>query len=112
MMMFEATVRVQIFGDALADMLRVASLFGVLEQKTVVVFSIDDRTHNPGSLHPHDLAIDFDVLGNGVDDLKALYTHMRVHMPAGYDVIFEGNHVHVECDRKRPNALAAPAKPA
>jgi hypothetical protein len=102
---FQPTVRVQYFSHALAEILTVASLWGLQHQKTVVVYSINDLTHNPGSLHPYDLAVDLDVLGNVQTDLNSLYAFLRVHMRENYDVVFESNHVHVEYDLHRPNAL-------
>lgn len=105
MLQFDPGVRIAVFTKRLYDAMFFASLWGATANRPVIVFSVQDKTHNPGSLHPLGLAIDFDVVGNNQEDLNALYNYLRVCLPAGYDVVFEGNHVHVEWDMKRPNAL-------
>lgn len=105
MLQFDPGVRIGYFGLELAIPMRLASVWALTYNKPVIVFSVQDKTHNPGSLHPFGLAIDFDVVGNVKADLDALYAWLRVWIPAGYDVVFEDTHVHVEWDMKRPNAL-------
>jgi hypothetical protein len=112
MIQFQPTVRIGYFNSAMQRVLELASIHGLRITKNVVVFSMNDLQHNPGSLHPLDCAVDLDVLGNDVNDLKALYEFLRVQLPPGYDVIFEGNHVHVEFDAHRPSATAAKTVPA
>lgn len=106
MLKFDPGVCVQVFAPAMATAIHHASIWGVKTGRVVIVFSMNDRTHNPGSLHPFDLAIDLDVAGNNSDDLKSLYQWLRRWLDPGYDVIFENNHVHVEYDVKRPDAVA------
>lgn len=103
MLQFQPTVRIGYLGPELANILATASIFGLTCPHPVVVFSIQDLTHGAGSLHPRGLAVDLDVLGNDPADLKDLYQWMRTRMPAGYDVLFENNHVHVEYDLHRPD---------
>lgn len=106
MLLFQVNVRISYFDHQLAEILKHSSVWSLRTRKDVVVFSIEDLTHSQGSLHPFSLAVDLDVAGNALKDLQDLYAWLRRYMPAGYDVIFEGNHVHVEYDTHRADALA------
>lgn len=109
MIQFDAGVRIGFFNDRLGEIFQHASVWSLATNKPVVVFSVQDKTHGATSLHPFGLAVDLDVLGNVDADLRALYAWMRVHMPSGYDVIFEGNHIHVEYDTKRSDSSSITA---
>lgn len=111
MIQFRDTVRIGYFGEELAHVLHHASIWSLAAGKNVYVYSVADLTHSQGSLHPYSLALDLDVVGNVRDDLEGLYQHLRRFVRAGYDVVFEDNHVHVEFDTHRIDALA-PAKTA
>ena len=55
--------------------------------------------------HPFDAGWDLDTVGDVRADTEALYEYLRVWLPAGYDVVFEDTHVHVEWDMQRRSAL-------
>ncbi len=107
MLRFKPECRVGLFNAQLADMFTAASDWSVLHQVDVRVNSINDgaAVHIAGSLHGLDLAADFGVDSNTPGDRTSLGNYFRAHLPAGYDVILEQDHVHVEYDAHRP-ALA------
>ena len=107
MLQFNATARISYFGDELATVLRHTSIAALKHQIPVIVFSVEDLTHSQGSLHPFSLAVDLDVANGKRSDLEKLYGWLRRYLPAGYDVVLEPNHVHVEFDTHRPDALAS-----
>jgi hypothetical protein len=60
----------------------------------VVITSIREGTHSPGSLHPQGDAFDMRPLKNGtIEEIKKA-------IGINYDVINEGDHWHVEYDKK------------
>ncbi len=103
MLRFKDDVRIGYLTDALATMLRIASVWSLARKLDVQVNSIADSAPGrvPTSLHPFDLAIDVEPLGNTQADRQSLADYFRVQLPAGYDVVFENSHVHVECDAHR-----------
>ena len=107
MLLFLSTVRILRFRAPLAVMFDVAADWSDLVGVDVVVNSIDDGTHSLGTLHGRSLAADFDTAGDVGADLEHLYEHFRIYTPLGFDVIHEGDHVHVEWDvHRRPSRLA------
>ena len=112
MLRFLPTVRILRFRAPLAVMFDVAADWSDLVGVDVDVNSVDDGVHSRGSLHGRSLAADFDTAGDQVADLEHLYEHLRVFMPAGFDVVHEGDHLHVEWDVHRaPSRLAAVPPP-
>ena len=112
MLQFSPTVTIFDFNDELALILKEASAFSLVMQIGVDVNSIDDGKHHPVSLHGLSRAIDLDTHGDHPADTEALFQWMRKRMPRGYDVIFEVDHVHVECDPCRAESrIPQPAKP-
>ena len=103
MLRFKSEVRIGYFTDALATILRVASTWSALRQVDVQINSIADPAPGraPTTLHPWDLAVDCDPIGNVRIDRHALGEYFRVQLPDGYDVVFESSHIHVECDAHR-----------
>lgn len=103
MLHFKPEVRIGAFTEPIAVMLRVAAEWSLEHRIDVVVNSIADDA--PGrlatSLHAFDLALDVEPLGNSQADRGALANYFRVMLPAGYDVVFEASHVHVEFDAHR-----------
>lgn len=67
----------------------------------VYVVSIEDKKHGASSLHPYGLAVDFGVAANDRSKLEKLFSWLTRTLPTTYDVIFEGDHVHVEYDLHR-----------
>lgn len=65
-----------------------------------VVTAGDDGTHMKGSLHYKGLALDFRT--NHVQDAAILHlivTNIKARLAGDYDVVLEGNHLHVEWDQ-------------
>lgn len=102
MLRFLPTVRIRRCYYRLSLVLDIASDWSCQTGIDVDVNSVDDGVHGAGTLHGRSLAIDFDTDGDRAPDLESLYEHMRVQMPAGYDVLHERDHVHVEYDVHRP----------
>jgi hypothetical protein len=104
MLRFKPEVRIRVFRAELAGVLLEASLWSLLERVDVEVNSIDDSVHGltGPTLHGSSLAIDLDTVGDKASDTHALGEYLRRALPAGYDVIFEGDHMHIEYDTHRP----------
>lgn len=80
--------------------------------KALVVTSLTDGTHNPGSLHPKGLAVDIRVKGLTDEQAKTFVADLnRILDCSGFDVVFEGGvgatpattgaHAHIEFDPKK-----------
>lgn len=80
----------------MVEALNVAAVFSHRAGLVVYLTSFNDHEHGPNSLHGKDWAIDLDVQGNVTADLQRLSTYLRKHLGPEFDVVFEGNHVHVE----------------
>lgn len=63
---------------------------------TLDVNSLNDHRHMRGSLHFDDRAVDLDTVGDVWSDLVRLDTFLRHYLRDPYEVIFEGDHVHIE----------------
>lgn len=87
----------------LVDVLEAASRWSCTSGVDVEVNSVNDshERHSPASLHPFDLAADLDTIGDTTVDLKSLFVFLARTLPPQYDVLFEGDHVHVEYDTRR-----------
>lgn len=108
-LMFEPEVRIKHLGEQLARILSEASTWSALNGLAVVVYSVDDRTHNPGTLHGWSLAVDLDVFGKPPAGNPSLFGWLARRLPDGYDVILEDTHVHAEFDVKRlPKPMTMP----
>ena len=103
MLRFKPDVRVKYFSAQLDEVLRAATLWSLLERVDVEVNSIDDGpgVHMDGSLHGWSLAIDLDTVGDVPAQTFGLGDYLRRVLPAGYDIVWEGDHVHVEWDPHR-----------
>ncbi|MCA1834332.1 MAG: hypothetical protein LC750_16680 [Actinobacteria bacterium] len=101
---FKPEVRIVELTAAIADVLVLAGRWSLRANVGVEVNSIDDGAgvHQAGSLHGSSLAIDLDTVGDRPADLEALAEWLRRTLPAGYDLVYEGDHVHVEWDPHRP----------
>lgn len=105
MLRFKAEVRIGALSDPSVQVLRLALQWNAeagLDHPDVEVNSARDGVHGTGSLHPWDLAWDLDVTPENTAQLWSLYEYLRRWLPAGYDVVWEGTHVHIEWDVKRP----------
>lgn len=103
MLRFKPEVRIGVVNPHLVEMLTLASLWSAQHGTDVQVNSICDPA--PGrvanSLHPFDLAIDIEPIGNATTDRQALAEYFRRHAGPDFDVVFESSHVHVEWDMHR-----------
>lgn len=98
-----------VFREELARVLHHASVWSEIAGIGVEVNALADSTHGASSLHPWDLAADLDTDGDKPADLAQLHGYLARVLGAEYDVLLEGDHVHVEWDARRKLATLAPA---
>jgi len=110
MLRFKPEVRIVHLTAALADVLSAATFWSLRQRIDIEVNSIDDGAgvHLPNSRHGQSLAVDLDTVGDKIEDTRALAEFLWRALPAGYDVVFERDHVHVEYDAHRPPMRALP----
>lgn len=101
MLRFKPEVRFGYFDERAGLVLQYASVWSLGTKIDVEVNSANDSTHGATSLHPGDLAWDLDTAGDRPEDLPKLARYLANRLPAGYEVIVEGDHVHVEFDMHR-----------
>ena len=101
---FKPEVRIGYCEERLTRVLEIASVWSLRTRVDVEINSINDGAgvHAPTSLHPFDLAVDLDTVGDTPADLDLLAEFLRRWLGREYDVVFEGDHVHVEWDARRP----------
>jgi len=75
-----------------------AGMIWDLEGQDLIVTSALDGEHSPGSLHYYGLAIDFAVRAFDDDVKRNITFKLREELGRAYDVINEGDHIHVEWD--------------
>ena len=111
MLSFKTDVRVRVFRAQLVPVFAAACEWSAQHGVDVQVASVNDPAPNrvADSLHPFDLAVDCDPVNDRPDDRQSLADYFRRVLPAGYDVVFESNHVHVEWDTHRPPLMMRPA---
>jgi hypothetical protein len=104
---FKPEVRIVELTDALATVLRAAATWSTRNRIEVEINSIDDAAPGrvPETLHGLSLAIDLDTVGDKSTDLELLTEYLARHLPEGFDLVFEGNHLHVERDTHRPRPV-------
>lgn len=101
MLRFKAEVRIGYFDERAGLVLHYASVWSLRTAIDVEINSANDSAHGAGSLHPLDLGWDLDTAGDKAEDLAKLARFLAAHLPAGYDVVRESDHVHVEFDMRR-----------
>lgn len=101
MLRWKAGVFCHLFRLEVALALHHASAWSEVSGVGVVVNALADSKHSTNSLHAWDLAVDLDTDGDRLSHLAALHGYLARNLPAGYDVVLEGDHVHVEWDAKR-----------
>jgi len=84
------------------EILNAAAVWSHRTGVTVMVTSLNDHGHGTNSLHYRDAAVDFDTAKGS--DLERLSGSLRSQLGPGYDVLNEGNHVHVEWDLGKPRS--------
>lgn len=104
MLRFKPEVRIGDFDERLYVVLRECCQWSYRKNIDVEINSIEDGAgvHMATSLHQFGLAVDIDTVGDKPADTQSIAEWMRRRLPAGYDVVFESNHVHVEYDPHRP----------
>jgi len=107
---FKQEVRIIDLPWQLVAVLRLAALWSLRSRIHVEINSIDDGAgvHMGGSLHGLSLAVDLDTVGDKNPDIEQLAEFLRRTLDPQYDLVFEGDHVHVEWDAHRPAILKRP----
>jgi hypothetical protein len=108
MLRFEPTFRIGVLHEEMARVLHHASVWARLARVDLVVNCGSNGTHNPGTLHPWDLALDLDTEGDKFHDTEQLHGYLARILPVEYDVVLEKDHVHVEYDPHRKPAVMDP----
>jgi len=79
--------------------LSVAAIWASRSGVPVGINSLNDHRHQRRSLHFADLAVDLDTQGDHPHDLYTLWVFLTASLDTRYDVIHEGDHIHVEYDQ-------------
>jgi len=66
--------------------------------ENLVVTSAHDGTHSDGSLHDDGLAVDLRVWGFSDAQARRVTTGIQAQLGEHWDVVYEGDHIHVEFD--------------
>lgn len=101
MLRFKPEVRIGYFDHHAGLVFEYASVWSLQTRIDVEVNSAADSTHATGSLHPRDLGWDLDTAGDKPEDLPKLARFLADRLPTGYEIVIEGDHVHVEFDLHR-----------
>lgn len=103
MLRFKPEVRIGVHNAQLAGALYHASMWSLQSRVDVEVNSVNDgdTIHKKDSLHGYDLAVDLDTVGDKTDDLHRMWLYLRRVMDPSWDVVFEGDHIHLEWDARR-----------
>jgi hypothetical protein len=106
---FKPEVRFTYLTPQLVTVLQLAALWSLRTRVGVEVNSIDDgpNIHMQTSLHGYSLAIDLDTVGDKMPDTQELAEFLRRTLDPQYDLVWEGDHVHVEWDVHRGPLLRA-----
>ena len=107
MIRFAAACYFGVLRPEIALVLTEASIWGERTGIVVDVNSGADRNHTAGTLHPWDLAVDLDTVGDKPAELALLYAYLVRVLPPPYDVVLEVDHVHVEWDSRRTKPASA-----
>lgn len=111
MIRFEPHFRLHVLHMELAIVLHHASVWSNVARVDVVVNAGSNGQHSPGSLHAWNLALDLDTEGDRRADTEQLAGYLARILPAGYDVVPEPTHVHVEWDPHRRPPVMEPSFP-
>jgi len=103
MLRFKPSVRIRFVNQPLVGVLALAAMWSLRAGVDVDVNSVDDPAPDraPTTLHGDSLAVDLDTDGDRTADLRSLATFLRRTLERPYDIVFEGDHVHVEWDVAR-----------
>lgn len=104
MLRFKPEVRIGMPNPQMHDVLVAAAVWSLTEGVDVHISSMQDPA--PGrkadSLHQFGLAVDLNTDTNTAEDRASLGNYLRVALGAGYDLVLEADHVHIEWDMHRP----------
>jgi hypothetical protein len=76
----------------------------VLEKRkldAVITAGLDGK-HSPGSLHYVGLAFDLRTNNIPAADREPVRAEIKDALGDDYDVVIEGDHIHIECQPKKP----------
>lgn len=76
----------------------ICSIYETVSRVPLVVTSARDGEHISGSKHYTGNAIDLRIAGLMRQDLDEILRCLRRDLPAGFDVVLEKDHIHVEYD--------------
>lgn len=107
---FKPEVRIVDLSARIAGVLELAALWSLRTRVDVEVNSIDDGAFGrlQNTLHGFSLAVDLDTVGDKQDDLEELAEYLRRTLDPQYDVVWEGDHIHVEWDVHRGPLMRRP----
>ena len=107
---FKPEVRIVYHTEQLAHVFLVASLWSLRSRVDVQVNSVDDGAgaHLLNSLHGCSLAVDLDIVNDRQLDLEELAEYLRRTLDPQFDIVWEGDHVHVEWDAHRGPLMKRP----
>ena len=84
----------------LAGLLVCQYVYEKLYAVELVVTSIDDSKHGAGSLHPKGAAADLRTRTLKPEQIPVVLSAIRERLTPEFDIIFEGDHFHIEYDPK------------
>jgi hypothetical protein len=64
----------------------------------LVLTSVDDSVHGPGSLHPSGNAFDARTSYFTAEERKLVFQELKEALDVNYDLVDEGDHFHIEYD--------------
>jgi hypothetical protein len=68
----------------------------------LVITSVNDSTHSPGSKHYVGLGVDLRTSNVLQKDLPTLHKLLKEALGVQFDTILEKDHIHIEFDPKQP----------
>jgi hypothetical protein len=107
---FRPEVRIVYLTEQLSQVFLIAALWSLRTRVDVEISSVDDgpAVHQDGTLHGYSLAVDLDTVGDKQLDADELAGYLRIALDPQYDIVWEGDHVHVEWDVHRGPLMRRP----
>jgi hypothetical protein len=86
-------------GDILSTFDELAAAWGMFGYNPMITHGTDG-THNPGSLHGSGNALDLRTTAMGMSNTQAdsVVSYLQSQLGSSYDIINEGDHIHLEYD--------------
>lgn len=103
MLRFKPEVRIVELTAPLIQGLTLCAQWSLRARVDVEINSIDDGpgVHRADSLHGASLAIDADTVGDKPPDIDGLGEFLRRRLPPEWELLHEGDHLHLEWDMHR-----------